>query len=267
MRSQAGFRGRWILGEFEQACADTERAAAAAAKAAAGLAAAAKQLVKAAQSGDIAKIRKTSESLKLAEQAARQESRNAEQAWPLTPAEEEELLNERYEDELIEAARSRGLKIHRQDDRLVSFPSLLKVLPEIRAVQVDRDKVTALRPKHLVAVLEKNQLKKPHSRPEQFLETLYSAYKLVVGSAGVRGTTLANVSLALTLLPGSAKDYDKTDFARDVFSLDQSHVTTTKSGARVSFHASTGSKGSAHYTFVAPDGTPFVYYGVKFTEP
>src|SRR5207247_568454 len=144
-----------------QACADTERAATTAAKAATGLVSAARQLVKAAQLGDIAKIRKASESLRLAEQAARQESRNAELAWPLSAEEEEALLRERYEDALIDAAGTRGLKILRQDDRLVAFPSLLKILPESRAVQLDRVKVTALRPSHLVAVLEKNQSKKP----------------------------------------------------------------------------------------------------------
>lgn len=254
------------MGVFEQACIDTERAAAAAARAAGALASAAKQLVKAAQSGDIAKIRKTAESLKLAEQAARQEARNAEVAWPLTREEEEVLLRERYEDELMDEARNRGLKIQRQDDRLVSYPSLLKLLPEARAVQLDRAKVTALRPSHLVTVLEKNQSKRPRFKPEQFLESLYRAYRLVVGSEGVRGTTLGNVYRALTLLPGSAKEYAKTDFARDVFFLDRSQVTMTKSGARVSFPASTGTKGPSQFTFVAPDGAPVVYYGVKFSE-
>ncbi len=256
------------MGEFEQACADTERAATAAAKAAAALGSAAKQLVKAAQSGDIAKIRKTAVNLRVADQAARQEARTAEVAWPLTPGEEEVVLRERYEDELMDVARSRGLQIHRHDDRLVSFPSLLKVLPEARAVQVDRARVTGLRPTHLVALLERNQSKKPRFRPEQFLESLYGAYRLVVGPEGVQGTTLGNVYRALTLLPGSARDYDRTDFARDVFFLDRSGVTTTRTGARVSFPASTGTRGASQLiTFVAPDGTPVVYYGVKFSEP
>ena len=41
-----------------------------------------------------------------------------------------------------------------------------------------------------------------------------------------------------------------------------------KSGARVSFPASTGTKGSSQLiTFIGMDGAPVVYYGIAFTEP
>lgn len=255
------------MGEFEQACAGSERAAAAAAKAAAGLATAAKHLAKAAQDGDIAKIRKAADAIKSAEETARQEARNAQLAWPFTADQEETLLRERYERELLAAAVERGLKISRQDDRLIVYPSILRLLPEARAVQVDRTKVTALRPSKLAEQLKANQSKKPRFRPEQFLESLYRAYKLVVGPKGVQGTTLDAVYQALTLLPGAAKEYVKPDFARDIYFLQSSNATTTKSGARVSFPASTGTKGTSKlFTFVGPDGTPVVYYGITFTE-
>ena len=49
---------------------------------------------------------------------------------------------------------------------------------------------------------------------------------------------------ALTMLPGSTADYDQTDFVRDLFLLDRSGVTHTKSGAACSLPASTGTKTS-----------------------
>ena len=255
------------MGEFERACAESERAAAAAAKAASGLARAAKQLEKAAQDGDIAKIHKATDAVKSAEEAARQEARNAQLAWPFTAEQEEAFLGESYERELLAAGNERGLKISRQDDRLVLYPSIVRLLPEARAVQVDRTRVTGLRPSRLVAHLQANQSKKPRFKPERFLESLYKAYKLVVGAKGVQGTTLVAVYQALTLLPGADREYDKADFARDLYFLQSSGTTSTRTGARVSFPASTGTKGGSQlFTFVGSDGRPAVFYGITFTE-
>lgn len=251
---------------IEQACVDTERAAAAAVKAAAALVRAAKQLEKAAQDGDISKIRKAAEIIESSELVARQEAANAQQAWPFSPQSEEEFLRDNYEEELFAAAELRGIKITRQDDRLVVYPSILRLLPEGRAVQVDRVKVTGLRPSRLAELLKANQAKRPRFRPEQFLASLHAAYKLVIGPNGVPGTTLVLVYQALTLLPGSSREYDKSEFARDLYFLQSSGVTTTRSGAHVSFPASTGTKGASQlFTFVGPDGTPLVYYGITFT--
>jgi len=255
------------VGEFEKACIETELAAADAVKSATRLASVAKDLVKAAQVGDIAKIRKAVDAVKLAEQVVRQSTRNATEAWPFTPENEEDLLQNRFAAELIATASERGLKISEQDKRLVSYPSIVKVMPETRAVFVDRSKVTTLRPSYLSAVLERNQSKKPRFKPEHFLESLYGAYRLCILAGSAPVIALVTLHDALTLLPGASKDYDKTDFTRDLFALDQSRVTTTRSGAVVSFHASTGTKGSAGLlSFVSPDGEPIVYYGVKFTE-
>lgn len=251
---------------FEQACVDVERAATSAAKAANVLTKAAKQLERAAQDGDLIKLRKAVEAIETADRLAQQEASNATHAWPFSPEEEEALLRDRYEGELLAAAEDRGIKITRQDDRLIVYPSILRLLPEGRAVQVDRIKMTAIRPSKLADHLKANQAKRPRFRPEQFLESLYAAYKLVIGPKGIDGTTLALVYQALTLLPGASRDYDKSDFARDLYFLQSSTVTTTRSGARVTFPASTGTKGASQlFTFVGPDGTPIVYYGITFS--
>lgn len=46
----------------------------------------------------------------------------------------------------------------------------------------------------------------------------------------------------LTLLPGAARDYSRSEFARDLSLLDQSGVCTTRAGRTVRWHASSGTR-------------------------
>jgi len=254
-------------GEFERACAEVERASSTAVKSAATVGRLARQLVKAAQEGDISKLHKAAERLQESQSAMRQDAANASAAWPYTAEQEEELLRSDYESELIDEARGAGLTIRRQDERLVAYPSLIRVLPQHRALEVDRKRITALRPSRVVAALKQNQDRKPSTTPEQFLEILYAAYRLLTKQALGETVVLARLYEALTLLPSVRKDYAKSDFARDVFALDRSSVATTKSGARLSLPASTGTKSATgHFTFISPEGEPVTYYGIRFAE-
>ncbi|MBI4908077.1 MAG: hypothetical protein HY820_30915, partial [Acidobacteria bacterium] len=72
---------------------------------------------------------------------------------------------------------------------------------------------------------------------------------------------------ALTMLPGSSANYDQTEFVRDLYLLDRSGVTETRSGAVCSLPASTGTKSSkGTYLFTGPDGRRVTYYGIRFTR-
>lgn len=252
---------------FEQACAETERAARAALISSNAQVKAVKELARAAAEGDVARIGRASERLRSAGNTARQEIANAADAWPLSPEEEEVLLSGgSYEHELVETARSAGVEIRRHDQRLLAFPLVLRLLPAQRAVQVDKKKLTGIRPSHLVAMVKREQAKKPRLSPERFVETLYAAYRLVVGNEQSSGTQLARVYEALTLMPDMRREYGTADFVRDVFLLDHSGVTRTKSGARVSFPASTGTKGGRDlFTFVDDAGNSVTYYGIRFS--
>ena len=118
----------------------------------------------------------------------------------------------------------------------------------------------------MIAALKANQTKKPRFAPDRFLESLFRAYRLIVGP-GTLGSTqaLADVYEAFTLLPGSTGDYGQSDFARDLFILDRSGLTRTKTGASLSLPASTGTKGArGTFTFVSPDGELITYFGVRF---
>lgn len=253
---------------FERGFADTERAAAAAAHAASTVVNAAKQMQRAAIDGDIAKMRKASERLGAAVDAARQEAANARSSWPYSPEEEEAYLRNEYERELMEAAKTEDLRIDRQDERLVAFPSIVRVVPTERVVRVDRKRVPGIRPMKLVALLRKNQTKKPRFAREKFLETLYGAYRLVVGKDGMGKTvSLSSIYNALTLLPGAASDYGKGDFGRDLYLLQRTGLDRVKSGARFSLPASAGIReGKSLFSTVAPDGETVAYFGIRFSE-
>lgn len=256
-------------GRFETAFEDAERAAQSAVKAAAALTGTAKLLQKAAQTGDVGMLRRSSEKLQAASYTARQEIANAISVWPFSPEQEEEILRSGFEDELISAGRAAGLEIRRTDDRLFAFPYVVRVLPKENAVQVNRKKITGIRPTNLVKILQANSNARPKWSPERFIESLFGAYTLVLGTRRPGSTVhLAGVYKAFTLLPGSAAEYSPTDFSRDIFFLDRSGVTRTKSGARLALPAATGTKGGAKtFTAVTPDGSLVVYYGISFSDP
>ena len=68
-------------------------------------------------------------------------------------------------------------------------------------------------------------------------------------------------------MPGSSRDYDRSDFARAVYNVDASGAKRTRSGATVSFPSSTGTRSSRGlFSFVGPDGQDVQYYGIRFTE-
>ena len=252
---------------FESGFADTERAATAATKAVGTLAAVARQFHKAAVEGDILKMRKASERLSTVLESTRQEVGNARSAWPFSLEDEEKYLKESFVAEVIEAAKKEGLQVQQRDEGLVVFPSILRVLPGDRAARINRKKVQGIRPSRLAGVLKAIQSRKPKASTENFLEVLHRAYRLLVGAEYGKTVALSGIYDTLTLLPGSTAAYDQTDFVRDLFLLDRSGISKTRSGAAYSLPASTGTKTArGTYSFIAPDGETVTYYGIRFSE-
>ena len=72
----------------------------------------------------------------------------------------------------------------------------------------------------------------------------------------------------MTALPGANREYDRSDFARDIYMLDSQGPRRTRRGATVSFPASTGTRrrSSDLFTFVGPEGESVEYYGLRFSE-
>jgi hypothetical protein len=256
-----------VMGTFERAFEDAERAASAGVKAAVALTAAAKLLLKATKEGDIGKVRRATEKLRTVTEASKQDIANAIAAWPFTPEQDQEFLRDGYEAELIAEAKKLGLIIHKRDDRLVAFPSLIRILPKDSAVQVNRKRLTNIRPSRLVAMLIASQNQTPRWAPERFVETLFSAYRLVVGSNEIgKIASLYRIYEVLTILPGSAREYSPSEFSRDLYLLDRSGVARTKGGYRLKLPAATGTKsGQKNFSFITPEGSLITYFGISFS--
>lgn len=262
------------MDSFEQAFSDTERAAAATLAAAAALVRQAKALQKAAKEGNIAAIKRQQIGLDTALSNLGQTVNNSVHSWPFQEEQEEQYLREDYADELIQVAAARGMQIHEQDGRLISSPSIVRILAGDRAVRIDKGQTATIRPSHLVGLLQARQKRASGYRPGAFLESLYAVYadiaredgseRLMAGRQG-RVIPLARIYRLMTALPSARREYNETDFARDLYQLDTSGIKTTRSGATVSFPASTGARSSRGvFTFVDPDGNSVSYYGIRF---
>ena len=264
------------MASFEQAFSEMERAAASTAKSAAALAKLAKALEKAAKDGNIAAAKRAQANMDEAMSTLRQEVANSVESWPFGEEEEQQYLNEGYAQELRTVAAERGLDIYERDGRMIAHPSVVRVLSSARAVKIDRRQVSNIRPTRLTDILLDNQRKPPRFPAGRFLESLYQVYSEITREegptrivAGRQGTVveLERVYRLFTSLPGSAREYDRTDFTRDLYLLDRDGPKATNRGLQVSFPASSGTRGNRGlFSFVAPDGQVVTYYGIQFSE-
>jgi hypothetical protein len=183
------------------------------------------------------------------------------------------LSNGLFVKEVLATAAQTGVHISERDDRLYCYPSLIRVLPNDWAVVIDKTRERRLRPSVLVRHLQELQNKPLRFKSEAFLESLYAAYATAVKTRGKdRRDTGAVVPLVeiydlLTLLPGQAREYSRQEFARDLYLLDQSGVTTVRNNAVVSFHAARGNEAASKVIpIVTKDGQARAYYGISFTH-
>ena len=256
---------------FEQGFADTEKAAASTLKSTSDVARAARALERAAKTGSINSIRRSQADLNEALRALTQEVDNAAQSWPFRPDEEESYLQEQFAGELRQAAASQSLDIYEHDGRLIAHPSVIRILPANRAVRIDRKQASTIRPSYLVSELLKKQNAPARSGGRNILEAMYKSYQMLVGGLSPlhrleaghsQAVPLSRIYDALTLMPGTGRDYSRTDFARDLYGLETVGPKETRSGAQVHFYGGRQS----NISFVAPSGNIITYHNVAFTE-
>ena len=253
---------------LESALVETEQQLDAALRAAAALTRELKKARAAAATGSLRDLRRSLTTTDtLAEQAT---AATTAATSSFTLDETAHLASGAFATEVLALAAEREVVMVESDDRLLCYPSLIRVVAGDAAVEIDRKREKRLRPSLLVARLAAAQSRPPRFRPEPFLESLASGYHLLLAQEGrAPGTVLRLVDLwsVLTLLPGQAKEYTRPELARDLYLLDQSGTTTTRSGAVLRFHASTGTKGAGVLTTVARDGRQQLYWGVSFAVP
>ena len=226
------------------------------------------ELKKARAAAAVGQVRELRRSLAAAVQGARAVAQAAEEAAEsYTFDEGEHLASGAYARELLDAASTAGLAMVEDDDRLLCYPSLVRVLPGDAALDIDRRRERRLRPSVVIAALAAAQARPPKGKPEALLESLVGAYELLAAREGRPDPVLRLDALwqVLTLMPGAARDFSKPEFARDLYLLDQSGVVTTRTGRTLRFHASSGTRGAGVLTTVARTGQQQRYWGVSFT--
>lgn len=187
--------------------------------------------------------------------------------------ETELLASGAYAKELLAAAAAADVAMFEDDDRLLCYPSIVRVLPSDLALEIDRRRARGIRPSVVVEQLRRAQQAGPRFKAAPFLSSLAAGYDLVVAQQDKSGTGGAVVRLVdvygvLTLLPGQSREYTKAEFARDLYLLDQSGETQVAStGRRLRWAASSGTRGSGVLTTVARSGQQQRYWGIAFEEP
>jgi len=250
---------------FAQAQADLE----AAARSVSGLARELKKARAAAASGQVRELRRA---LEAAAQGAGEVDRAIAAAGENYDLDEAEVLTSgTYSEELIACAAEAGVAMFAEDDRLLCYPSIVRVLPGDLALEVDRKRVRGLRPSVVVAALQRAQNAGPRFKPQPFLASLLAAYDLVLArqnKAGGAVVRLVDVYSVLTLLPGQSRDYAKPEFTRDLYLLDQSGATAVGStGRSLRWAASTGTRQAGVLSTVAKSGQQQRYWGIAFEQP
>jgi len=254
---------------LEKALAKTEDDVNVTLKAAAVVVNSLKKFRVAIKTGNLRDLKSIIESAEQAVSALKQQFMNTKDGWSFDS--ETYITSRAFPEEILETSKSLGLKMFEQDERLYCYPFLIRILPNDLAVQIDKQKERRLRPSTLVSHLKTLQNKPVRFKPDNLLDSLFSAYETIVKSRGKdqigKGIVIPLIEIykLLTLLPGQAKEYSRQEFARDLYLLDQSGITTTRNGFVVSFPASTGTRSSAStIKVVTIEGSEKKYYGISF---
>lgn len=231
--------------------------------------AALKKLLAAAKQGRLKDIVSALDQVEKSESVLRQQVSAIKTKWDFN--EQEYLATGAYAKELLSIAQEKGVSLYERDDRLYCYPTFIRVLPNERALMISKKIERRLRPSFFINHLKDLQKRPARFNAGAFIEALYIAYDKVVRlkSKGLfeadRVIPLLDIYALFTLLPGQSKDYSKQEFARDVYLLDCSNINTTRSGAKIRFDASTGTKTGKVISIIDEHGAEKRYYAISFS--
>jgi hypothetical protein len=255
---------------LEAALQQTEADAEASLKAAAALTKALKRFRQVVHEGNLRELKAALSAVEQTAQSLQQQVGATSERWDFD--ETSYFTRGAYTRELLETAARRHVAIFEQDDRLYCYPSLVRILGSERSLLIDRTRERRLRPSIVVEHLRTLQEQPPRFKPDAFLEALSRAYRVLAQRHGPGALQrapvehLAQVYELLTLLPGQSREYSRQEFARDIYLLDRSGITTTRDRLVVSFPASTGTRSaSGVITAITETGQERHYWGIAFT--
>ncbi len=256
-------------GALETALAQAELEAGNVLRAASRVVKALRAMQKAAEQGDLRKLRAAPEAIRQSMNTLDAQVTRVESSWAF---DEESYLREGgFVEELLAEARRQGVQLIQQDDRLYSYPVLISVSPGERLIKIDRKPERNIRPSVVIGMLRARQRAQPRFRSSAFLESLWTAYQIAVERDPAKRRIGSVVPLReiydlFTLMPGQKREYTVAEFTRDVYLLDQESGLSTGSGATIAFHASTGTKSERSVlSIVTQTGAEKRYFGVSFS--
>ena len=224
----------------------------------------------AAKTGDLRQMQDSQSKLGADRQTVNSAIGTVCDAWPFTDASELSYLRDQYAAELVRVAGEHGVDIFERDSRLVAFPALLRIDAAARKVRVNRKQLATLRPSALVGVLKALQAKGAGFNAQAFITVLCRAWRIHTrsDSSGTRQVGLQDIHETLTLLPMARKEYDLTEFGRDLLLLDESGVriaTVERTVYELNWlRASTSSKGGRFVSTVDRGGQQIGYAAIEF---
>jgi hypothetical protein len=175
-----------------------------------------------------------------------------------------------YSKELLAVAAESDVSAFESDDRILCYPVIVQVSLSDTSLVIDKKKDRRVRPSVVVAGLSALRQREPKFKAEAFIESLSTAYDLVIASKLMRpgaAVRVVEVHSVLTIMPGSAREYTRPEFARDLYLLDQKGLVTTKRGRRMSLPASAMTRSGPVLRTVTRNGQAKDYAGIAFEEP
>ncbi len=142
---------------FEKALAKTEADVDASLKAANAVVSSLKKLRGSIKAGSLRELKEAIDSSEQAIAALKQQFSNTKDSWNFDA--ETYIGSKDFPCEIIEMAKTLGVSIFEQDERLYCYPFLIRILPGELAVQIDKTKEKRLRPSTLVTHLKSLQNK------------------------------------------------------------------------------------------------------------
>ncbi|MDZ4654801.1 MAG: hypothetical protein U1F44_02855 [Coriobacteriia bacterium] len=229
---------------------------------------------KASNHGDLAALHRALKDVTDALATAKVDLGTATSSWSWDEEMEQDYLQSgAFTEELKQAASAARLELQEDEGQLMCYPSTLRIDVARRVVLIDKKPYKFLRPAVLVAHLRAVQQRPARFKAAVFIESLHTAWEYARHYSGDKAHGLPGqvrvdrIYAALTIAPGSSKEYTKQEFGRDLYLLEDSGVTTTKKGSQLKFSRSTGTKASTGViTVVGEDGRQVLYSTLEFTE-
>jgi hypothetical protein len=191
------------------------------------------------------------------------EMQRAESSWAFSG--EDYLASGQYLNELRATAAKLGLGgVRILDGRLYSYPHIVRAEARDLAVRIGKKKDPRVRPSHVAQMLRAAQAKPQQGNLAPLLNAIEQAYlHLTRGELG-HPVSLRQVHAALTLLPGSAREYSLDDFVMDVYRLDLSGPYVTRANHRIDLPASTSTRGGQGVRIATKEGEEKLYSTIRF---